>query len=207
MEMMKEQFLKNGFVYVPNILDVVHLQEPVPEERGQLTYIRKDKVKHDPIEQQVNGSLSRWNHPKFKESHYTVKQKIEKILDIDLLKTYYYDRFYFVGQELVPHVDRPACEISITIQISSNHKNPWLFWVETPSGEKISIVMNDGDGVIYRGCERSHWREPLESRYNKPTQKLRNLMKLTDDTYHHQVFMHYVNSQGPYVWAANDYIR
>jgi len=27
---------------------------------------------------------------------------------------------------------------------------------------------------------------------------------MEDDTYHHQIFLHYVNSQGPFVHFAND---
>jgi len=33
------------------------------------------------------------------------------------------------------------------------------------------------------------------------------LIKKEDDTYHHQIFYHFVDSQGPYVWAANDSVR
>lgn len=199
----REIFENQGYLYVPNLLDITSLKEDVPKERGQITYHRADKFTHEPEEQQVNGSLSRWNHPKFKESHYQVKKSIEELLGIDLLKTYYYDRFYFVGQELTPHVDRTACEISVTIQISRNSKKPWPIWFETKEGKEVSVNMNDGDGVIYRGCDRKHWRNPLESNQNR----LQKLLKLEDKTYHHQIFMHYVNSQGPYVWAANDYCR
>lgn len=204
---MNKQFEDNGYLYVPNILDIAPLKETPPEIRGRLTYHRKDKFTHDVEEGQVNGSLSRWNYPNYKEYHYKVKRKIEDILKIDLLKTYYYDRFYFVGQELAPHIDRPACEISITIQIGTNSKKSWPFWIETPKGEKVQINMKDGDGVIYKGCERTHWREGLKSKHNNITSKLMKLSNKKDDTYHHQIFMHYVNSQGPYVWAANDYVR
>ena len=108
---------------------------------------------------------------------------------MDLLPTYYFDRFYYVGQELSKHRDREACEISVTLQISTNSSKPWPIWFETPDGKDISVEMKNGDAVIYRGCERLHWREPLKGDRN---------------TYHHQIFLHYVNSQGPFVHYAHD---
>ena len=203
----REFFDSHGYLYVPNMIDISELKQEVPEERGAITYYRKDKFDHNPVEGQVEGSLSRWNYPPYKTSHFTVKKKIEEVLGYDLLKTYFYDRFYFTGQELTRHSDRPACEISVTIQVSSNGKKPWPIWFETKEGKEVFVNMKDGDGVIYRGCEREHWRNPLESRYTKPELFFRKLMKKEDDTYHHQIFYHFVDSQGPYVWAANDSVR
>ena len=203
----REFFDSHGYLYVPNMIDISELKQEVPEERGAIIYYRKDKFDHNPIEPHVNGSLSRWNYPPYKTSHFTVKKKIEEVLGYDLLKTYFYDRFYFTGQELTRHSDRPACEISVTIQVSSNGKKPWPIWFETKEGKEVFVNMKDGDGVIYRGCEREHWRNPLESRYSKTELFFRKLMKKEDDTYHHQIFYHFVDSQGPHVWAANDAVR
>ena len=203
----REFFDRHGYLYVPNMIDISELKQEVPKERGAITYYRKDKFEHNPIEDQVEGSLSRWNYPLYKTSHFTVKKKIEEVLEYDLLKTYFYDRFYFVGQELTRHSDRPACEISVTIQVSSNQRKPWPIWFETKEGKEVFVNMKDGDGVIYRGCEREHWRNPLESRYSKTELFFRKLMKKEDDTYHHQIFYHFVDSQGPHVWAANDAVR
>jgi hypothetical protein len=203
----REFFDANGYLYVPGILDVTELKQEVPEERGQITYLRKDKWEHIPVENQVNGSLSRWNYPPYKPSHFVVKKKIEEVLGYELLKTYFFDRFYFTGQELARHTDRPACEISVTIQIGSNSQKPWPICFETKDGREICVTMNDGDGVIYRGCEREHWRLSLESKYSTAQRAIRKVLKKPDDTYHHQIFYHFVNSQGPYVWAANDSIR
>jgi hypothetical protein len=33
---------------------------------------------------------------------------------MDLHPTYFYDRFYFPGQQLKRHSDRPACEVSVS---------------------------------------------------------------------------------------------
>jgi hypothetical protein len=193
-------FEENGYLFVPGMtVDPENLFCPVPEERGQYNYIRKDKVVHIPEEAQVNGSLSRYNVPQYKELHFLVKKEVEEILGIDLHPTYYFDRFYFTGQELKRHSDRPACEVSVTLQVSTNRKDPWSIWFEKPDGTESFVNMKNGDAVIYKGCEREHWRGPLQSRYNK----LQRIFK-KDDTYHHQIFLHYVNASGPYVNYAFD---
>jgi len=197
----RELFEKNGYLFIPKmILDPENLFWPVPEERGQISYQRKDKFTYYPEEKQVNGSLSRYNFPPYKEMYYMIKKEVERILDIDLHPTYYFERFYFVGQELKKHTDRPACEISVTLQISTNRKDPWSIWFEKPDGTESFVNMKNGDAVIYKGCERKHWREPLQSRYNR----FQRIFK-EDDTYHHQIFLHYVNANGPYVNFAFDY--
>ena len=46
--------------------------------------------------------------------------KLEEALGRKLYNTYYYDRFYYPGQALSLHADRDACEISVSIHISTN---------------------------------------------------------------------------------------
>ena len=132
---------------------------------------------------------------------------LENILEIDLHPTYFYERFYYAGQELGRHTDRPACEISVTLQISTNLKEPWDIWFQKPDGKETSIKMKSGDAVIYKGCEREHWRLPMKSNYNKLQNKFRTFRKKEDDTYLHQIFFHYVDAQGPYVHYAYDAIK
>lgn len=204
-------FEKNGYLFVPGLIEnPKKLFDPPPVNEngerimGQMKYLRKDKVTFTTIEKQVPGALARYNTPIYKELHYTVRKKIETILGMDLLPTYYYDRFYYVGQQLKRHSDRPACEVSVTLQISTNRKEPWPIWFERPDGSESYVLMENGDAVIYKGCEREHWRDPLQSRYGKWENKWRALIKKKDDTYHHQIFLHYVNAQGPFVHHAND---
>ena len=203
-----ESFEKNGYLFIPGmVIDPENLKVSVPKERGQYNYYnnRMDQVSYEPEEKQVNGSLARYNIPIYKELHHLVKKEIEDILKIDLYPTYFYDRFYFAGQQLKRHSDRPACEVSVTLQISSNNPdNPWPIWFERPDGTESYVLMKDGDATVYKGCEREHWRDPLPSRYNK-TQKLwRRVRGLSDDTYHHQIFLHYVDANGPFVHCAFD---
>lgn len=203
-----ESFDKNGYLFIPNLIgDPENLLELPPPIRGQLTFYknRPDKVDYNPEEVQVNGSLARYNMPAYRELHYLIKKQIENVLGMDLHCTYYYDRFYFVNQQLKRHSDRPSCEVSVTLQISSNHsEDPWPIWFERPDGSESHVLMDNGDAVVYKGCEREHWRDPLPSRYNESQKLWRKVRRLPDDTYHHQIFFHYVDANGPFVHHAFD---
>lgn len=203
----KEFFNQNGYLLVPGLIaDPENLKVSLPKERGQITYYnnKMDKFKHCPNEEQVPGSLARYNIPIYKELHFLIKKEIEQILEMDLFPTYFYDRFYFPGQELKRHIDRYSCEISVTLQISTTLKNPWPIWFQKDDKSEVSIIMNNGDATIYRGCEREHWREPMPSNYNKLQKRILTFCKKNMEEYHHQIFFHYVNANGPYVHYAFD---
>lgn len=217
-----EQFERDGYLLIKNIWDPKDLFCEVPNIRGGIHYYGKiDKFSYDPDERQVPGSLARYSYPPYKFYHAQIRLKIEEAIGKKLFNTYYYDRYYFAGQQLTRHSDRPACEISATFHISSNTDKCWPIWVKTPDtyddlskdpedrviikkGEERSICLNPGDCVIYKGCERPHWRNPLESRHGKFRQKLNKFRKIEDDTYYHQVFFHYVLADGIYSHHAGD---
>ena len=50
-------------------------------------------------------------------------------------------------------------------------------WNIIKKGKEVPIKLNDGDAVIYKGCERPHWRDPLKSRYSKIQRGIRKLLK------------------------------
>ena len=209
-----EFFEKNGYLFIPKLIDdpqSLFCHPPLNDKgerlTGQINYIRKDRFNYQPEENQVNGSLARYNVPMYKELHYVVRKAIEKELGMDLLPTYFYDRFYYVGQQLYRHSDRASCEVSVTLQISTNSSNPWPIWFERPDGTDAYVLMKNGDAAVYKGCEREHWRDPLQSKYNKVQRLWRSFREKDDDTYHHQIFLHYVNSQGPFVHHANDMVK
>ena len=200
------EFDDRGYLIVRNIWDSKELKEEIDYEIGHFQYSQFGK--YSLIEElQVPGSRARHSYPPYKFYHSQIRRKIEKIIGNELFNTYYYDRVYYVGQELTKHLDRDVCEISVTFQIGSNGKKPWPIWIKTPDtydenkniiekGKEVSICLNDGDAVIYKGCERPHWREPLKSKYNIFERMVRKISGKKDDTYHHQVFFHYVLADG-----------
>ena len=199
-------FDKNGYLVIRDLIDPQELYCEVPEERGILHYYGSlTNYRHDPIENQVDGSISRYSYPPYKEFFYTIKKNLESIIGEQLYPTYYFDRFYFPGQELKKHVDRPSCEISVTVNIRSNLEDPWSICIKTPDeysddskkeivkkGENRSVILHPGDGMVYKGCERPHWRGPMPGvRRNK----IRKFFK-KEELFYHQVFFHYVLANG-----------
>lgn len=194
-----EDFDRDGALVVKDLCDAKELYRDVPLIRGQVNYWGKnlDQFHHSPEESQVDGSLATYGHPQYRQIHSQIRLKLENIIGRKLYNTYYYDRFYFVGQDLKVHTDRDSCEISVSIHISSNVDKPWPLWVQTPQGNNESCYLEPGDGLIYKGCERPHWREPLPGKEHKPSwlDEIRK-KEFYDDTYYHQVFFHYVLQDG-----------
>ena len=185
---MDSVFETNGFLLVKNLWDPSELKRPVPERKGYYKY-KSDGFSWKPVEPQVIGSTSTYCYPKYREIHSGLRVKVEDLIGSKLHDTYYFDRFYFPGQKLKEHTDRPACEISVSIHIDTNLECDWPLWVRTPEGKDCPVVMKPGDGVLYKGCERPHWRDPLPG-----------------DTghYFHQAFFHYVLQNGPRAKYAGD---
>lgn len=71
-----------------------------------------------------------------------------------------YARIYPESQGLIKHRDRTGCEYSVTVCIK-NTTHSFPFWIINPESQKPeSFEMLPGDGLIYRGTEVLHWREP-----------------------------------------------
>ena len=216
-------FEKNGYLFLKDLWDPKELYSPVPEQTGQYNYVDKnpEHFNYFPNEGQVDGSTSRYWHPQYREIHTGIRFKLEKAIGRKLYNTYYYDRFYFEGQELVRHADRDACEISVTVHVSTNLPEPYSKWpicIKTPDtykdhtkkeilvpGEERSVVLEAGDGMIYKGCERPHWRDPMVV----PRRRKRDIILRRPETqwYYHQIFFHYVLQDGERAHCAWDRTR
>ena len=112
-----------------------------------------------------------------------ITEKMEEITGLTLEPSYDYCRIYPHGEVLRRHTDRPSCEVSVTMNLR-NTGGKWAFhWTGG------SIEMDPGDAVVYRGCDLEHWREA------NPAEQT------------HQLFLHYVDMDGPYTAHANEYLR
>jgi len=109
---------------------------------------------------------------------------LEQAIDQELIPTYSYARLYGNGDELKIHSDRPSCEISVTIQLGRSHHYAWPIFM---GGQRFDLA--EGDGVIYKGCDVLHWREPCKG---------------PPDYFSGQVFCHFVRANGPHVEYAGD---
>jgi len=121
---------------------------------------------------QVPNSRSCYNLPVCSILLGKLTEKVSKISGKTLRPAYTYCRVYLKGADLKPHKDRPSCEYSVTLNLSQSH--PWVIYMG-----KRGITQNPGDGVLYKGCEIEHSRK-----------------EFTGDEYI-QVFLHYVDANGP----------
>jgi len=108
--------------------------------------------------------------------------KVEEESGLKLFPTYAYWRYYVFGADLKKHSDRPACEISVTACIKKYDNWPIVV-------EGTSFELQEGDAVLYAGCDQEHWRPG--------TYKGEGMA---------QVFFHYVNQTGPNKNHAYDQI-
>ena len=158
-----EDLEKDGYLVIKNLWPPEELYYPVPTERGQILYHGSvDRFDYDPNDfQGVPGGLIRSRHPQYKNIFNKIRLEVQKVVGRNLYKTYYYDRFYFPGQDLKYHLDRDSCEISVTIHCSSNLRDKWPICIKSPDGSVGEVYLEPGDGLIYKGCERPHWRLPM----------------------------------------------
>lgn len=105
--------------------------------------------------------------------------RVEETTGLSLYPTYSYLRLYGTGDALAPHVDREACEVSLSLNIGQEPSVPWPLWIRGASGAR-AVRLEPGDAVVYRGIECEHWRERYDG------------VRLA------QVFLHYVDQAGPH---------
>lgn len=110
---------------------------------------------------------------------------VESVVGEELIPTYSYKRIYTPGEQLLEHIDRPACEISVTCNIDYKGEPNPIFM--TYKDYETSVILEPGDAVIYFGCETLH-RRPI----------------LTKDQNIVQFMLHYVKKNGANVLYAKD---
>jgi len=109
---------------------------------------------------------------------------VEQLIGEELLPTYAYARLYTNGDVLEKHTDRPACEVSVTIQLGRSHHYAWPIYMGNNRYD-----LGEGDGVIYSGCDTPHWRNKCDG---------------PKGYYSGQLFIHFVRKNGPFAAEASD---
>jgi len=117
----------------------------------------------------------------------TSKKKIEDITGLNLVPTYSMARIYTNGNELRKHIDRPSCEISVTVKLSDTKNYNYPIYMD---GHEV--FLEDGDAVVYKGTEVEHWRNKCE---------------FPEKYFLGQLFLHYVQLDGLHSDCAYDRIE
>lgn len=105
--------------------------------------------------------------------------KVEEITRKELYPCYSYARIYKNKDFLDRHTDRLSCQYSVTLPVYIE-ENPWDIWFQDFKGEEKSLTLDVGDICVYQGTKCKHWRNV-------------NISKKQI-----QVFLHYVDKNGPY---------
>jgi len=104
--------------------------------------------------------------------------RVSQVVGHELAPTYSFMRYYYPGAVMKTHLDRPACETSMTLTLDLQGE-PWPIWIRDFNGQAHSVSIPERSAVVYQGTQLEHWREPY-------TQGDRTV----------QVFLHWVDPHG-----------
>jgi|TARA_B110000259_G_scaffold150645_1_gene170165 hypothetical protein len=148
-------------------------------QQDAVAYMLKNNIinKHNPLignweDEQVPNAYAKYADWVMETLLQYVRPIMKQKTKLDLIPTYSYARIYNKGNILKKHKDRPSCEISTTLNLGGDH---WSIYLEG-----IKVDLQQGDMLIYSGCELEHWREPFEGNFCV------------------QVFLHYNHANGKF---------
>jgi hypothetical protein len=175
---MRHQIIENNYLCVPEFISRDDAQDLTKQfkEHSEKFNLQGDS--------QAPNSASMYNFMPFVRLLVEKVPETTALLGEKVLPTYTYARVYKYGSVLERHRDRPACEISFTLNLSKDAD--WPIWFQKPDGSETSVELNPGDAVLYLGCQADHWRTKFEGQE------------------YTQLFMHYVRSYGTKSWAYFD---
>jgi len=175
---MRLQIIQNNYLYIPEFILGSEAHSLATEFKE---HCKKFNAQGDP---QAPNSQAIYNFLPFIQLLVKKVPYVSELLGEDVLPTYTYARIYKNGSILERHRDRPACEISLTLNLANDIN--WPIFFQRPDNSETQIELNPGDAVLYLGCQADHWRNKFGGQE------------------YTQVFLHYVRSNGPKAWAFFD---
>jgi hypothetical protein len=137
-------------------------------------------------DKQVRLGIATYGDAAFDALLETVRPKVEAASGVALHPTYSYARFYMRSAVLHRHRDRPACEISVSLNLGQIPSDPWALSIAGLDGRESAALLQPGDALLYRGIECPHWRDAYTGEQLG------------------QVFLHYVDRNGPHAGQKFD---
>ena len=167
---MNKQLLRDNYLVVREFIS--------PEEAARCAreFRELDSQEYFPGDDQAPNSAAAYNVMPALEIHCNTTHKVSEAAQTFVLPTYCYSRIYKTGCDLKKHMDRGACEVSVTLHLEGD--TDWPISIEASDGTPHSVILKPGDAMIYLGCVAPHWR----TRYGGKE--------------YVQFFMHYVRSRG-----------
>ncbi|WP_020378563.1 hypothetical protein [Candidatus Microthrix parvicella] len=129
----------------------------------------------------VDGSASLYGDPAFDTILAAMAPLVRALTRRRVDPTYSFVRLYMRNSNLHKHIDRPACEHSVSVHLaSSDPATHWPLHMSLSDGKHTEIALRPGDGVLYKGVERPHWRDDCPVDWCV------------------QLFLHFVDVDGPH---------
>ena len=169
-------FKTDGYEYIRNFLD-----EPT---RELMSIYYENKIRHGDWKPAVRKEKAQYSSYDMHGDSLTEAVLLKKlplvsrICGKELYPTYSYVRIYQEGNVMERHVDRPSCEISLTVNIFTK-ENRSIFYVEDLNSNVKEFDIEPGDALMYLGEKIYHWRKPIEK-----------------DQFLVQFMLHYVDKNG-----------
>jgi hypothetical protein len=173
----RETFERRGYLLLPALL------EPALTDflwSYVHTKFECQLLSHSSDNDQVPNVFYAYSDPAFEGLLEYLRPRVEECSGLSLWPTYSLFRLYRHGDILMRHRDRPACEVSVSLNIGQVPSDAWPLYVEGNVGP-YGAMLSPGDALVYRGRDLFHWREAFQG------------SRLV------QVFLHYVDRNGPYV--------
>lgn len=178
MQQTAEYFDKNGYVVLQNALSKDQCDNLVSYMFKLHNEGKLTKDEQCPLSDAIYGD------DVFDDILLKFCEPISKAVSKQLIPTYTYARIYRPGEILHKHKDRPACEISATLTLGYDAKQVWPIFFD--ENKEVMVNLEPGELAVYKGCEILHWRTAFKGNW------------------HVQVFLHYVDANGPYKDQAKD---
>lgn len=168
-------FDSNGYVIIRNLIDL-HSIDIISQYMENK--IRRKEWLYFKDETDNASGYAYYADPLIEVMLLKCKDAVEESTGREVYPTYSYMRTYVPGEQLYKHVDRPSCEISVTVNVFSSENNSPIY--SKYNGVESKHYLNPGDAMIYKGCAVEHWRD-----------------RLTEDQLVVQFMLHYVDKNGP----------
>ena len=125
---------------------------PEAVQQGERDHLRSNAVPNTP---------SLYDDPSTRYLLHYFLHDMKEYAGVDLEPTYSYLRVYKNGDVLHRHTDRDACEYSVSLTLKREHEDEiWPLYLQT--NQIYQTLLEEGDGLIYKGIENPHWRESFK---------------------------------------------
>lgn len=186
-----------------------HIQGLIPPEVAEaflrqigadLPQLTRQFITNAPIIRRTSIDVYANDYPPMRQFLWGLTPAMCELTGRDLLPTYDYFRLYRKNDICRVHSDREACEHSLSLTLGYSDGQIWPFEVgrdpiDTPGDIEddfagapfVSIAMQPGDAVLYRGVQHRHGRiAPNPNRWSA------------------HLFLHWVDREGPHAAHAFD---